>query len=155
MIRLSRLTDYAVVIVAQMATDLKRRHTVPSLSEETGVPEPTVSKIMKKLSKTDMVISYRGVQGGYALTKPASEISMNELITTMDGPILIVDCVGGRKSKDCAAQKKCPIRGNWDEVNNALVNALESIKLSDMGGTSVRFEDGCCCAASKNSCCCG
>lgn len=153
MIRLSRLTDYAVVIVAQMATDLKRRHTVPSLSEETGVPEPTVSKIMKKLSKTDLVISYRGVQGGYALTKPASKISMNELITIMDGPILIVDCVGGRKSKDCAAQKKCPIRGNWDEVNAALVNALESVKISDMGGHCLKFAEGCCCAASKNTCC--
>ncbi|MDD9900725.1 MAG: SUF system Fe-S cluster assembly regulator [Alphaproteobacteria bacterium] len=132
MIRLGKLTDYAIVVMAQLS---RGETAVPRsahyLSSRTGVPEPTVAKILKSLSKNGMLESMRGASGGYRLVKPANDTLILEIITAMDGPVQIVSCVDGAEG-DCVAVEKCPVKGNWDKVNDALISTLSQFMLSDM-----------------------
>lgn len=131
MLRLTKLTDYAVVLLAQMSLEQAARHTSTQLASATAVPEPTVAKILKDLTKSGLVTSFRGAQGGYTLGRAADQISVRAVIEAMEGPITMVDCVDP-SSTCCTGQKKCPLRGRWDIVNAAIIDQLSGITLRDM-----------------------
>lgn len=131
MLRLNKLTDYAIVILAQMSLDQGLRYTSASLAGVTAVPEPTVAKILKDLAKSDLVTSYRGSQGGYSLARGGEAITVRQVIEAVEGPISMVECVEAQ-SACCVADKKCPLRGRWDVVNTAIVEKLDTITLTDM-----------------------
>lgn len=130
MIKLNKLTDYAIAILCRMAEG-GRIVTAAELSSVTAVPPPTVAKILKHLAKARLVQAQRGASGGYTLTRPAPEISIAAIITAMDGPIAITECVDGHAGH-CQAQSLCPMRGNWDRINRAICAALEAVSLADM-----------------------
>ena len=135
MIKLSKLTDYSVAILAQMSkADTGKVVSCTFLSETTGVPEPTVAKILKILTKSGFVVSARGIRGGYRLDRSADKITVADIITAMDGPIAVTACVEGG-TNDCAMESKCPVRGNWDKVNRAIRAALEEVSLADIAAT--------------------
>ncbi|GAN55069.1 SUF system Fe-S cluster assembly regulator [Tanticharoenia sakaeratensis] len=129
MLRLSKLADYAAVLLVQLD-----RHdelaTSGVLAGETGVPEPTVAKILKGLAGGGFVVSQRGARGGYRLARSLDTISIAQVIGAMDGPIAVTTCVEGRV---CEASGLCALSGNWDMVNDAIVRTLDSITLADMG----------------------
>lgn len=129
MLRLNKLTDYAVVILSHMAKQNQQAST-SLLAAETGVNEPTVAKVLKDLVKSGLVTSTRGASGGYALNGSAEEISVRHVIEAIEGPIALADCVDGH-AVGCAAQI-CGTRGNWDQVNTALIHALDQVKLTHM-----------------------
>jgi len=131
MIRLSKLTDYAIVVMAQMARDRSAIHTVPQLADRTGVPAPTVAKLLKLLTPAGLMISHRGAAGGYTLAKPAEDITMAAIIAALEGPIALTACVDGHDGQ-CGVESLCPMRGNWDKVNKAIRRALEEVSLADM-----------------------
>jgi FeS assembly SUF system regulator len=131
MIKLGKLTDYAIAVMGQLSKDEAGSSSAHMLSEKTGVPEPTVAKVLKLLAKENLVVSIRGAAGGYKLSKPAGQISIAEIITALDGPIEIVACVDGG-GNDCKASGSCPVKGNWDRVNDAIKGALAGIKLTEM-----------------------
>jgi FeS assembly SUF system regulator len=146
MIRLSRLADYAVVLLAQMSPELSgapadKVLTAADLAERTGLPLPTVSKVLKQLAKSDLIDAHRGAMGGYRLAKAAHEITVAAIITAMEGPIAIADCVDHAAEDEigCAAQKCCALRGNWQMVNDALKEALEKVTLADMMAPACRI----------------
>ena len=89
MIKLSKMTDYAVVVMARMARDGACVQTVPQLAERTGVPAPTVAKLMKLLAPAGLMESHRGATGGYSLTRAAEGISIADIISAVDGPIAL------------------------------------------------------------------
>src|SRR5678810_713962 len=111
MIKLGKLTDYAVVVMAQLAKDAGTLHSAAQLSAKTGVPEPTVAKVLKQLAKSELIESARGAAGGYRMVKGADEISAADIITAMDGPIAIASCVEGVETQ-CKSESVCPVRGN-------------------------------------------
>lgn len=132
MIRLSKLTDYAVAILAQLSIAGEGKvASCAVLSAMTGVPEPTVAKILKMLTRAGFVMSTRGIHGGYRLDRPADKLTVADIITAMDGPIAVTACVDGG-SNDCMLEAKCPVRGNWDRVNRAVRAALEEVTLADI-----------------------
>ena len=131
MIKLSKMTDYAVVVMARMARDGACVQTVPQLAERTGVPAPTVAKLMKLLAPAGLMESHRGATGGYSLTRAAEEISIADIISAVDGPIALTACVDGAEGH-CDVESLCPMRGNWDKVNRAVRRALEEVTLADM-----------------------
>lgn len=130
MIKLSRMTDYAIVVMAQMSTQ-DGLSTASRLAAETGVPEPSVAKLLKKLAREGLVRSYRGVNGGYALERNAADINVEEVIAALDGPIAITACVDGGAG-DCVAENECPVRGNWTKVNDAIRMALREVSLAEL-----------------------
>ena len=130
MLRLSKLTDYAVVVLVRLS-DVEGVQTSPGLAAATGIPEPTVAKVLKTLAASDMVSSQRGARGGYRLNRDLSAIPIAAVIAAMDGPIALTACVEG-SGTGCEAQGLCPMRGRWDPVNDAIQSALSSITLADM-----------------------
>ncbi|WP_081369051.1 SUF system Fe-S cluster assembly regulator [Granulibacter bethesdensis] len=135
MFRLSKLTDYAVVVLMRLAGDAGAAagqvQTAPYIAAATGVPEPTVAKVLKALSLGALVVSQRGAHGGYRLNRALDQISIADVIRVLEGPIALTACVEGA-SLDCEAACLCPMRGRWDMVNHAIATALSSISLADM-----------------------
>lgn len=131
MVRLSKLTDYAVVLLAQMVRRDGKIATTSSLCEITGLAHPTVSKVLKRLTKTGLLIAHRGATGGYELARPADEISVADVVTALDGPIALTDCAQG-SGQSCTMEKNCPINGQWNRVNRAIRDALQSVTLAEM-----------------------
>ena len=140
MFRLNRLTDYAVVVMAQMAQGRDEMRTAPQISQETGVPQPTVAKLLNALARENLVSSQRGAAGGYALSRPAEEITVAEIIQALEGPIALTACVDG-SGDNCGSEPLCPMRGNWDKVNRAIHHALSGVTLADMSLSFVPFAE--------------
>ncbi len=129
MLKLSKLTDYAVVVLVRLA-GTEGVQTSPGIAAATGIPEPTVAKVLKALASVDLVNSQRGARGGYRLNRPLSAIAVAEVISAIDGPIALTACVEG--ASGCETGALCPMRGRWDPVNSAIRNALADITLADM-----------------------
>lgn len=131
MIKLGKLTDYAVAVMVQLSREGNgAARSAHQLAERTSIPEPTVAKVLKKLARKKLVESVRGAAGGYRLAGAADQISICDVIEALDGPIAIVSCVG--ESESCRAQPKCPAKGKWTPVNHAIRAALQAVRLSDM-----------------------
>jgi len=131
LIRLSKLTDYAVVMLSHMAMREGEVYTTARLAERSSVPEPTAAKILKLLARASLLVSQRGSNGGYELARPAASITVAEIIVALDGPIALAACVEG-SSDHCGVERLCAMRGNWNRVNRAIRDALEDITLADM-----------------------
>ena len=130
MLRLSKLTDYAVVVLVRLA-ETGGVQTSPGLASATGIPEPTVAKVLKILAGGDLVISQRGAKGGYRLNRALGEIPVADVIEAIDGPIALTACVEGSQL-ECESQGFCPMRGRWDPVNQAIRSSLLRITLAQM-----------------------
>ncbi len=129
MIRLSKLTDYGIVLMTRFAVD-GAVHTARELADDTGVPLPTVSKILKALAREELLASHRGVKGGYNLARPAQEISVAQIIAVFE-PIAMTECTSIGPSF-CELEPTCPVRGNWQKIGLAIRNALADLTLADM-----------------------
>ena len=130
MLRLSKLADYAVVVLVRLSHG-EPCQTSPGIAAATGVPEPTVAKVLKALASSGLVTSQRGARGGYRLAQPLSGVSVSAVVTAIDGPIALTACVEGSHT-ECEAERTCPVRGRWDPVNIAVREALGAITLADM-----------------------
>jgi len=130
MLRLSKLTDYATVILSFMARDKEHAHTATEIAETTGIALPTVSKILKLLVKAKVLMSTRGAKGGYALARNPEKISVATVISALEGPIALTECSISRQG--CEQASGCDIRGNWSLINQTIHDALESVTLADL-----------------------
>lgn len=131
MIKLSKLTDYAVVLLTQIARRQGTLSTTSILAAETGLPQPTVSKVLKILAKNGMLVAHRGAAGGYVLNGDPKTITVAAIITAMDGPIHVTDCAQAGNHA-CDVESRCPINGQWNRVNRAIRGALENVTLAEM-----------------------
>jgi FeS assembly SUF system regulator len=131
MFKLNRLTDYGVVVLTQMSGNPDALRTAPQVAQDTGVPLPTVAKLLNALAHEGLVTSQRGAAGGYSLNRPAEAISVAEIIQALEGPIALTACVDGATG-GCDVESLCPMRGNWDKVNKAIHSALSQVTLADM-----------------------
>lgn len=131
MFKLNRLTDYAVVVMSQMTIAPGKLWTAPGIAQDTGVPQPTVSKVLNALAQAKLIDSHRGATGGYELKRQAEAITMAEIIQALEGPIALTACVDGAVGC-CDVEASCPMRGNWDKVNHAIHKALSQVSLADM-----------------------
>jgi len=134
MFRLSKLTDYAVVVLIRLSRGAETQ-TSPGIAAATGIPEPTVAKVLKILSNAGITTSRRGASGGYRLAKPLVAIPVADIIQALDGPIALTSCVDGG---GCDTATICPMHGRWDPVNDAIRSALQAITLADMEASMPR-----------------
>ncbi len=134
MIKISKLADYAVVVLATLGQSDKALMTATGISAMTRLPEPTVAKVLKILAKGEILESVRGANGGYRLTKSSHAITVADIVRTIDGPIALTTCVDNNHAA-CDFEAGCPVKGRWDSVNVAVRAALESVTLADMLNT--------------------
>ncbi len=135
MIRVTKLTDYGVGLMAHLA---KRPGdevaTAPDLSNELQLPLPTVRKILKILAKENLLVSLRGSAGGYRLARNPTAISLMEMVTALEGPMALTECATGEPC-DCERLDVCGLRENWSLVNTLLQRTLENYTLDQMAGS--------------------
>jgi len=131
MIRLTKIADYGVVLMSHIAAEPGHLHTATALSREAHVAVPTVSKVLKILQRSGLLVSHRGATGGYALAREPGDISVAEVISAMEGPIAVTECVEDSPG-ECSVEDVCRIRGSWQRINDAVRAALEGINLEEM-----------------------
>ena len=117
------MTDYAVVLATHLAF-ADRPHPARDLALHTQIPEPTASKVLKKLAKAGVVSSQRGVKGGYTLARPAGRIGIHEVIEAIEGPIAVTECSDESADSSCEYETRCEVRANWQRINHAVQSAL-------------------------------
>jgi FeS assembly SUF system regulator len=130
-LRITKQTDYGIVLLSRMATEPERQVNAPELAAETQLPLPTVSKILKLLARDGLLVSHRGVKGGYGLSRPPERITVAEIIGSLEGPIAMTECID-EGPDECVQEGHCPMQGNWQVINRAIRSALEGITLRDM-----------------------
>lgn len=130
MLKLSKLTDYATVILSFMAKDDEHTRSSVEIANSTGIALPTVSKILKSLVNANVLISVRGTKGGYALAQSPEKITVATIISALEGPIAVTEC--SNTQQGCEQASGCNLRGHWNVINQAIYRALESVTLADM-----------------------
>jgi FeS assembly SUF system regulator len=129
--RLSHLADYAVVLMTAAARrDAGERLSATELSAETGVPLPTTQKLMGQLSASGLLLSARGAGGGFSLSRPATEISLADIVEAVEGPIAMTVCSEGRS--DCALDAHCRVKPHMGVVGDAVRGALGAVSLVEL-----------------------
>lgn len=131
MIRLSRLADYSVALMTHIAERSDRLCTGTELAAALRLPMPTVSKVLGKLARAGLLISYRGAEGGYTLGSDPREVTMADIIGAVDGPIAMTDCIEDAPGS-CTLESFCPSRAGWQKINVAVRTALEGVTLADV-----------------------
>ena len=142
MLRIRKLTDYGIFVLAHLANEQDTVISASQIASRTGLNLPTVSKLLKTLSKAKLVTSIRGSQGGYSLAKKSSTISAAEIIDAFEGPVAITECSASYHS--CSLESQCGVGEAWQKINRAIRNTLENISLTDLRSgqnrkTSIKF----------------
>jgi FeS assembly SUF system regulator len=132
MLRISKLTDYATVVLALLASETSGRHTATELAVRSRLPVTTVSKLLKQLHRSGLVESTRGLHGGYRLARPAREISAAAILDALEGPLALTECSTGRSQ--CDLQANCSVGGSWQRINQAIRQSLEEVTLAELAG---------------------
>ncbi len=138
MIRLSRMADYAVVLMTRMAQDQEAVHNAFDMSGATGVPTPTVSKVLATLARHGLLHSVRGAKGGYRLATGPQDISVAEIISVIDGPIALTQCIEHAPGV-CEIESLCSCREPWQVINDVVRRSLEAVSLADIAAPMPSF----------------
>lgn len=130
MLRVSKLTDYATVVMTCLAAAGDGVLSAQALAERARLETPTVSKLLKQLAQAGLVVSTRGINGGYRLARVPQDISIADIVTAMEGPIGMTEC--SAHSGACGHEPHCGVRVNWQRINHAIATALAEVSLADM-----------------------
>lgn len=131
MLRITKQTDYGIVLLSTMALEPEVIHTAAVLAADTQLPLPTVSKILKLLARERLLVSHRGARGGYGLARAPQDISVAAIIGALEGPIAMTECIDDGPGA-CQQEPVCPQRANWQVINQAVREALERLSLRHM-----------------------
>jgi FeS assembly SUF system regulator len=132
MLRISRLTDYATVILANLAGEPERVQTATALAEQTRIAAPTVSKLLKQLQRANLVVSTRGLHGGYHLARAPAEITAADILDALEGPVALTDCAAGQGN--CGIEETCRVGRVWQRLNHAIRRSLTEVTLAQLAG---------------------
>ena len=130
MLRVTKLTDYATVVLTALAAKPGDVHSAAELAEQAGLEMPTVAKVLKPLAQAGLVEGFRGVNGGYRLARPATDISLVEIVEAMEGPLGMTEC--SVHAGACGIEHSCGVRANWRRINDVVADALRGVTLAEM-----------------------
>jgi FeS assembly SUF system regulator len=132
MIRIDKLTDYGLVLLTCMVRSQGHSlRTARDLAAESGLPLPTVSRLLQGLLKGGLLVSHRGIKGGYELARDPGDISIGRVIAALEGPISLTVCSSGVPGS-CGLEPHCAIRNNQRIINDAVRSVLERLTLADL-----------------------
>lgn len=130
MLRVSRLVDYATMLMKRLAEQPEVVASAAQLAEATRLELPTVSKLLKQLAHKGLVDSFRGAHGGYRLARPGNEVSVADIVEAVEGPIGMTDCAG--EEGCCEREPDCAVRDNWQDINAEVRSVLSSVSVADL-----------------------
>ena len=129
MLRISKLTDYAILMMVELTRDSEML-SAHALAERIHVETPTASKVLKMLAGNGLLESYRGASGGYRISREATDISVAEVIAAIEGPIAMTEC--SVEEGLCSQEDNCELRSNWQRISLAVAQALREVSLAEM-----------------------
>ena len=132
MLRVTKLTDYASVVLTVLASDPAAVLSASELAERAGLEVPTVAKQLKPLAQAGLVEGFRGANGGYKLARDAADISLVEIVEAMEGPLGMTEC--SVHAGQCGIEDSCGVRANWRRINDVVADALRGVSLAQMLG---------------------
>lgn len=138
MLRISKLADYATVLLVSMANQPQALLSSHCLAERARLEQTTVAKLLKLLAQAGVVSSVRGASGGYRLTRPPEQISIAEVLNAVDGPIGLTECSVHQGL--CGHEHFCGTRANWRKLHSAIDSALRNVTLADMTAPSQSWQ---------------
>lgn len=130
MLRISKLSDYALVIMTKLCQLPSKYVQVNDLATITKINKPTVAKLVKQLSKANLLESQRGANGGYKLLLQPQEITLAAIVTAIEGPTAVVACTTNPTS--CNLANECQLQAPWQKINQAIINVLHDFTLCDL-----------------------
>ena len=130
MLRVTRLTDYATVVMTVLAARPDAVMSAPELAERAGLEAPTVAKVLKPLAAAGLVEGFRGANGGYRLAQPADAITLFDVVEAMEVPLGMTEC--SVHEGNCGIEQQCGIRANWRRINDVVADALRAVTLAQM-----------------------
>jgi len=130
MLRITKLTDYATVVMTVMASRADALHSAAELAELAHLEAPTVAKLLKPLAAAGLVEGFRGARGGYRLARPPQDISLADVVEAMEGPIGMTEC--STATGQCGLEHQCGVRANWRRINDVVAEALQQVSLAQM-----------------------
>ncbi|HRQ66098.1 MAG TPA: SUF system Fe-S cluster assembly regulator [Xanthomonadaceae bacterium] len=130
MLRVSKLTDYATVVMTCLGSRPEEVLSAADVAEQVRLELPTVSKLLKQLAGAGLLDSFRGARGGYRLARPPEAISVAEIVEAMEGPIAMTEC--GVHSGLCDHEGHCNVRGNWQLISRAVETALRGVSVAEL-----------------------
>jgi FeS assembly SUF system regulator len=130
MLRMSKLTDYGTLVLSQLAANGATPSSAGVVAGKTHIALPTVSKLLKALTRSGLVVSTRGVQGGYALARAPEDITAAEIIDALEGPVAITECSANAGA--CDIQAYCRVGRAWQLINLSIREALQQVTLADL-----------------------
>ena len=138
MLRLTKLTDYGVALMVNMAEGSPdNKVTAQGLSEDMRLPLPTVRKILKTLTRARLLESHRGIAGGYSLALKPLDISLMDIITALEGPMSLTECASsnnGSNGRTCGCERGsiCSMQDSWNWINGEMEKFLTGLTLHQM-----------------------
>ncbi len=133
--RLSNLSDYAIVMLSAAARAGRISVSAAMLAEETGVPLPTAQKLMGRLAIAGLLRSTRGIGGGFRLARDPAQISLADIVEAVEGPIAMTACVEEGRH-DCGLETACKVKPHWGAVNTAVKGTLGGVSLASLSGVN-------------------
>ena len=130
MLRVTKLTDYATVVLTVLAARPGDVLSAADLADIAGLEAPTVSKLLKPLAQAGLVASLRGVHGGYRLNRTPADITLIEIVEAMEGPLAMTEC--SQHENHCGIAHQCGVRSNWRLINDVVADALRGVTLAQM-----------------------
>jgi FeS assembly SUF system regulator len=138
MLRISKLTDYAILVMVELSDVRGEVLSAHALADLLNLELPTVSKVLKLLSRAELVQSFRGANGGYSMGREAAAISVAEIIAAIEGPIAMTEC--SVEVGLCSQEDSCGLRSNWQRISSAVAAAMEGVTLAEMSKPIRRLE---------------
>jgi FeS assembly SUF system regulator len=131
MLRISKITDYGIVLLTELARGERGElHAARELSEAVALPLPVVSKTLKALTRHGLLVSHRGAKGGFSLAREPERISVSQVIDALEGPVGLTECtIAG---SECQRESICGVREPWQRINGVIVQALRQVSLADL-----------------------
>jgi FeS assembly SUF system regulator len=130
MLRMSKLTDYGTLVLSQLAANGRASASASAVADKTRIAQPTVSKLLKTLTRSGLVVSTRGARGGYALARAPEQITAAQIIDALEGPVAITEC--SAHGGGCNLEAHCRVGSAWQRINLSIREALQGVTLADL-----------------------
>lgn len=130
MLRITKLTDYATLVLTTLAAEPALVLSAAALAERAQLELPTVSKVLKPLAHAGLVSSFRGTNGGYRLAREPALISLIEIVEAIEGRLQMTECSGDHSS--CEHEKHCGVQSHWRRINDVISATLRGVTLAEM-----------------------
>jgi Rrf2 family protein len=128
--QITRETDYAIRCVLHLSKDPDRVIMVDSIARDKKIPKSFLAKILQKLTKAGIVKSFRGVNGGYKLDKHPSEVSLLNIIESIEGPVVMNECAMNKII--CDMSDSCTVHPVWVKIRKVVEGALSNYNLETL-----------------------